>query len=399
MDVDVLVIGGGPAGAYLANYLGKHGSGDVLLVDKRRIMYSPVICGELVPSEELLRGWITPELYGVLVETLRVTINGEFIVNKLSKVRLIIGDADVTLDFPTYLVDKGAMLANLLGEASELGVKVKFGVQVIKCHRVSGRYECLVHDKDGGEYVIRSRILVGADAYPSIVDEDLGISNGFNPEDLIIATDSRAAGNYGDDEAVVIMDPEIAPGGYSWIFPRGDGTHNVGTGVRSSIAWSGVDPLRVHEAFISKFELKQTQRGVFMKTIPVGGLLNRYEAGNAYLVGDAVGSVIPTNGAGINPAMITAHILGRSLTRGESYTDNMNSLLKPLQDRMLFFRRTGDPLLMNPRAMRMAVKLSKRFMATSIYEAMLSSMRRRSLLYFLVGYPLIRLLDLSSRIT
>ncbi|WP_054850111.1 hypothetical protein [Vulcanisaeta sp. JCM 14467] len=38
---------------------------------------------------------------------------------------------------------------------------------------------------------------------------------------MIIATSARARGKYADDEAVIVMDPGIAPGGFAWIFPRG----------------------------------------------------------------------------------------------------------------------------------------------------------------------------------
>ncbi|WP_054841841.1 hypothetical protein [Vulcanisaeta distributa] len=74
------------------------------------------------------------------------------------------------------------------------GAKVRFGVTAIKCAVKGDGYECLVHDRDGGEYVINARALIGADAYPSIVDLSLGITKGFRAEDLIIATSARARG-------------------------------------------------------------------------------------------------------------------------------------------------------------------------------------------------------------
>ncbi|MGC8543924.1 MAG: NAD(P)/FAD-dependent oxidoreductase, partial [Vulcanisaeta sp.] len=118
-----------------------------------------------------------------------------------------------------------------------------------------------------------------------------------------------------------------------------------------------------------------------------------YGTDNAYLIGDAVGSVIPTNGAGINPAMITAHLLGESMIHGTNYTKLMNRVFKPLMDRMVFFRRVGDPLLMNRKAMERAMKLSSRLMVSSIYDATLSSMKLSTLIKFLLGYPLIRLIS------
>ena len=395
VKTDVLIIGGGPAGSYLARYLVRNGfNGDVMLIDKKSVIYAPIICGELLPSEDLLRPWIGRGLYDVLLTTLRETLRREFIVNEIEWLRLVINGHDVgRMPFRTYLIDKAAMIRNVIEEAINGGAKVRFGVTAIKCVGKGDGYECLVHDRGGGEYVISTRVLIGADAYPSIVDLSLGITNGFRAEDLIIATSARARGKYADDEAVIVMDPGIAPGGFAWIFPRGDGTHNIGVGVRNNIAWGGSNPLNHHMLFVSKYGLENTQRSVLMKTLPVGGLLNRYGIGNAYLIGDAVGSVIPTNGAGINPAMITAHLLGESLIHGSDYALSMNRLFRPLMDRMVMFRRIGDPLLMSRDAMELALKVSKNYMAGSIYEATLSSMRVGTLIKFLIGNLLIRLIS------
>ncbi len=395
MDTDVLIIGGGPAGSYLAYYLVSNGfSGNVMVIDKKAVIYAPVICGELLPSEELLKPWISRELYSILLTTLRVSLRREFIVNEIRELRLVINNHDVgTMPFRTYLIDKAALIRRILEESVSKGATVRFGVTALRCSSDGQGYKCLVHDRQGGEYTIRAKVLVGADAYPSVVDVSLNITRGFDATDLIIATSNRAFGKYSEEEAVIVMDPGLAPGGFAWIFPRGDGTHNIGVGVRNNIAWAGNDPLTYHMAFVNKYGLKQVRKSVLMKTIPVGGLLDRYGIAKAYLIGDAVGSVIPTNGAGINPAMITAHMLGEALIKGRDYASLMNGVLKPLMDRMLLFRRIGDPLLMNRDAMERAFRISRRVIKGSIYEATLSSMRLRTLTKFLLGQVLIKLIS------
>nr|MCG2880982.1 FAD-dependent monooxygenase [Vulcanisaeta sp.] len=104
MDTDVLIIGGGPAGSYLAYYLVSNGfSGNVMVIDKKAVIYAPVICGELLPSEELLKPWISRELYSILLTTLRVSLRREFIVNEIRELRLVINNHDVgTMPFRTY---------------------------------------------------------------------------------------------------------------------------------------------------------------------------------------------------------------------------------------------------------------------------------------------------------
>lgn len=224
VKTDVLIIGGGPAGSYLARYLVRNGfNGDVMLIDKKSVIYAPVICGELLPSEDLLKSWINRDLYEVLLTTLRETLRKEFIINEIRWLRLVINSHDIArMSFRTYVIDKAAMIRGIIEDAINGGVNVRFGVTAVKCAtKNGGGYECLVHDKDDGEYVISAKTLIGADAYPSIVDLSLGITRGgFRAEDLIIATSARArGGGYVDDEAVIIMDPGgVAPGalpGYS----------------------------------------------------------------------------------------------------------------------------------------------------------------------------------------
>ncbi len=94
--------------------------------------------------------------------------------------------------------------------------------------------------------------------------------------------------------------------------------------------------------------------------------------------------------------MITAHLLGESIMRGYDYSSLMNKLFKPLMDRMVMFRRIGDPLLMNRDAMELAVKVSRSYMTSSIYEATLSSMRASTLIKFLIGNLLIKFISKLS---
>ena len=51
---DVIVIGGGPAGSTTARYLAEGGA-DVLVVDGRDPIGTPLQCGELVPTNEEMR--------------------------------------------------------------------------------------------------------------------------------------------------------------------------------------------------------------------------------------------------------------------------------------------------------------------------------------------------------
>ena len=53
-DHDVIVIGGGPAGSTVARYAALGGA-DVLVIDRRDPIGTPLQCGELVPSNDEMR--------------------------------------------------------------------------------------------------------------------------------------------------------------------------------------------------------------------------------------------------------------------------------------------------------------------------------------------------------
>ena len=51
---DVIIIGGGPAGSTVARYAAEGGA-DVLVIDGRDPIGTPLQCGELVPSNDEMR--------------------------------------------------------------------------------------------------------------------------------------------------------------------------------------------------------------------------------------------------------------------------------------------------------------------------------------------------------
>ncbi|HIC50629.1 MAG TPA: FAD-binding protein, partial [Candidatus Poseidoniales archaeon] len=53
-DWDAIVVGGGPAGSTAARYIAEGGA-DVLVIDGRDPIGSPLQCGELVPSNDEMR--------------------------------------------------------------------------------------------------------------------------------------------------------------------------------------------------------------------------------------------------------------------------------------------------------------------------------------------------------
>jgi len=383
--MDLAIVGSGPAGSFAALEAVKAGL-DVVLIDKKSIRYGPIVCGELLPSKELLSKYIPRHLSDLLAYTLDSTLTNDVILNRIRRLNVVIGDESIgTFPFDSLVIDKGAMIAHVIDEAENRGATVMFSATVTNCE-AGARQRCVVKGR-GGESIIEARRIMGADAYPSILSKAANATN-FSPRDLIVATSQRALGKFDEEEAIIIMDPKLAPGGYAWIFPRGDGSLNTGLGVRGDAAWSGGnDLLELHRRFIERFNLKPIQRGVLSKTIPVGGLINA--SGDAYLVGDAVGSVIPTNGAGINPAMITSKLAIDAIHNGSDYYMKLNEAFGPFMRKMTNYRRIADPFLYDHDLMKRLLKLPRPMLRIAMRDAVMGSTRKSSDLLISILGPLI----------
>lgn len=164
--------------------------------------------------------------------------------------------------------------------------------------------ECLVQRVHGTEVrtprgVMKGKVIVGADGPFSIVARSVGLSP---PRELAAAITCDVEGSFGD--ALEIYFGSIAPGGYAWIIPK-NGTANVGLGV-----WHryGGNLTQLLMKFLEKkgFSTDSWTGG----WVPEMGPVSRTVKDNVVLVGDAAGHVMPTNGGGVNLAMLCARIAG-----------------------------------------------------------------------------------------
>ncbi len=372
---DILVIGAGPAGTYFAyKYLKSINDLNVTILEKKVNPRFPIICGELIPSREVLKRHIPSNIYKYLLETLNETLSSDVVVNKINFVKIFINNNYIgLLPFKTYLIDKGRVLEKLIESIENYGCKVQFNTIVTDCLSKNDMFKLKVFSKEGEE-IVKSKIVIGADAYPSVIDISLNMNVRLNDNELIIATSCRARSveKYDSDVAIVLLSYDLCPGGFAWIFPRNDKVFNVGLGIRASKVSNHSDVLSRHLKLLEKFNLKPLHRPL-VKTIPVSGLLDRLSLHNAYLTGDAAGSVIPTNGAGINPAMITSQILVEALNEKINYEELISRNLRPFFNLMRRNRLIIDKILMNKELLNTLTRRFRRFLRKGIEYGLLSS--------------------------
>ncbi len=280
---DVIVVGGGPAGASTARILANSGFSVLLLEKADRYRYKPCAGGLSVKVLPYL-----PDGYGGVVE------------RKLN--RLVVHFDDRHLEFVydkpvVYTVSRQRFDQFLRDKAEENGADVRYREKFSGVVEKDGLVE-VVTDRD--RYV--GRYLVGADGYPSAVGRAVGIGYGYKTKIVALECEVPAKGEWMDAIHLFLFDGIL---GYGWIFPKRD---TMALGVGATISSSKRE---LHNYLFKLFSIA----GIgYVKpagyVYPVGpNYRNRISRGGVFLVGDAAGIADPFSGEGIYYAIKSAQIV------------------------------------------------------------------------------------------
>lgn len=309
---DVIVLGLGPAGASAAAAAARLGA-NVLALDRKREAGRPVQCAELVPA-----------LLEVDPAAVRQKIEG--------MLTFVEDDApDVNAHFPGRMLDRAAFDASLVEAARDAGADVRFSSFVA---RVTGEGEVLLADGR----VLRAAAIIGADGPRSRAGKAIG---SVNCE--LVETRQITAPLLAPHAATDIFLSADIPGGYGWLFPKGD-VANLGAGVAPQFR-SRLKSIvaRLHVQLSNPAlgsEILSTTGGA----IPVGGMLKpsgRLGETLVLLAGDAAGLANPVSGAGIAAAVHSGRLAAEAAVRhtAEQYEEELGDVYGAALERALRRRR------------------------------------------------------------
>ena len=286
---DVIVIGGGPAGSTVARYAAANGA-DVLVIDGRDPIGTPLQCGELVPSNDEMKR-LCPDV----PEMDELFQTPEEAVSRFSSKMHIVPPSGKPLkfDFEGLVLNRVAHDEALVELAKQSGAKYLVDSHV---ERVEGNNVIV---RKGDTY--SAKIIVGAGGHNDPLRRDYWDESSLKIPVKFVLMD----GDFG--EAVELHFGSMAPGGYAWMFPKSSGA-NIGLGIQRSFS-KGRSLNQYAEEFISNYEGDISFRGA--GSLPMSGTIRTFVKGDYMLVGDAAGMVLPSNGAGITIAMIGGRIAGQ----------------------------------------------------------------------------------------
>ena len=315
LDADALVLGLGPAGASAAAEAARRGC-RVIALDRKREAGLPVQCAELVPAMVDVEA-------GVLAGAVRQRID--------AMATFVEDDApDLKPGFPGYMLDRAAFDASVVEAARQAGARTFFSSVVNRISR-----DGTVTLADGRS--LRAPVIIGADGPRSRAGKAIGSVNTELVETRQIAVPLKRAQTATD----IFLSADI-PGGYGWLFPKGD-VANLGAGV-------GPAHKARLKSIVAKLHAQLRERvgeEILSRTggaIPVGGMLRpwgRLGGTLVLLAGDAAGLANPVTGAGIAAAVHSGRLAGEAAARKSphSYEEELHDLYGAALERALRRRR------------------------------------------------------------
>jgi len=277
VKVDVLVVGAGPAGSSTAIHLARGGA-RVLLVDKARFPRDKP-CGGGLTGRALKRIPVDPS---PVVERdvdrfeLRLRYGSTFARSHSEPLIRMTQRRRLDAFLAEHAVAAGADFRDgtkvELTELGTSGVTARVGAEVVQAGAVIGA--------DGANGVVARASGVGEEIVRGVALE------GNVPLERL----------HGDLERTAGIELAVVPGGYGWVFPKGDHA-NFGVG-----GWEEEGPrLRDHlrrlcDAHGASFDDLEELRGYRLPLREPGSTMAR---GRALLVGDAAGLIDPVSGDGM----------------------------------------------------------------------------------------------------
>ena len=280
---DVAVIGAGPAGSTAAYRLARSRA-RVLLIDKTRFPRDKPCGGGLtMRAVRQLPFSVEPVVEDRITRTRCRLRYGPKIERESSRVICL-------------MTQRRRLDAFLVEQAVAAGAEFRDGVHV----NVDSETELRV---DGVPVEVAA--VIGADGANGITARSLGLGgaivNGVALEGNLPYEELPLGSWHGR----LVLELGTVPGGYGWIFPKGDHV-NVGVG-----GWGREGPqLRRHLRILCEqygIELRQLSnlRG---HRLPMRRPATVLARGRALLVGDAAGALDPVSGDGIYEALVTARL-------------------------------------------------------------------------------------------
>jgi digeranylgeranylglycerophospholipid reductase len=296
-DFDVVIVGGGCSGLWAARTAVLAGA-RALLVERSERIGERIVCAEGLAADGIAQFTeLGPECVAASID------------------RALLFDPKgscVELAEPGcgYVLRKDVFLRSLAAMAASVGAEIRTGIEAHAVRPISGGG--LVVHLGGGTDSVTAGAVVAADGIESGIGRGIGIQRPLRPIELFSCAQYRLAPVRTDACTVEFhFGRGIAPGGYAWVFPKGEDVANVGVGVICSDKGK-----RSTVGYLEAFRQRRCPGARVLSRV-LGGVPSarspfRPFGQGVFMAGDAARVADPMSGAGIVPGMESAELAAKA---------------------------------------------------------------------------------------
>lgn len=315
-NVDVLIVGAGPAGCAAAVHLQRSGL-TAVVIDKAEFPRDK-ICGDGLTTSALRE----LDLLGLNPETVPSWITVEDVVVRSPSGR------EVVFPMPR---DSGVYAA--VSRRQDLDAALVLHARALGCEILEGVALAAIEDNEDfivvrtdSEMTFTAQFVIAADGMWSPTRKALGVATpGYRGEwhafrQYFTNVSPRAA-----SELVVWFEPDLLPG-YAWSFPLADGTANVGFGIlRDDNSYKVSDMGPLWREFLTRPHVREflgpnAEPESPHRAWPIPARVDRLQLsiGRTLFVGDAAAATDPMTGEGIGQALLTGRWAAEAISSHRS---------------------------------------------------------------------------------
>lgn len=361
MDYDVIVAGGGLAGMIAAQSVSYYSNErlSILIIDRNQ---------QLSLGKKTINGWVCGDAVSktavdFMKERIKVEWNKPEIEHHVKGVIAFSPDKETSIKFDGagYMLNRKQLPQTQYAHSIKHGIDFNFGINLVD----------LIYDsqnvigvrgydiKSKSVYKKTAKVIVDATGVTSLLRNN--IKNTDKMEKKINKRDIESTGRhimyfdndgeknlreFDSEHCLIHLDQDIAPGGYAWVFPKGDNKVNIGLGVEKSFLEMRNRRLHKHDNLASLIN-QYVKRNKSIKNPRLSESLNdRSNATGTWqvsvrrqndcmvsngfiIVGDAAWMPKPLDAGGIGPAIIAGTLTGKNIVEAiESKDTTENGLWK-----------------------------------------------------------------------
>ena len=322
---DVLVVGAGTAGCMAARTVAKKGLKVCLLELKPKENVGEKVCADAIGKHHFDRlGLAYPR--------------GEELKARIRGVRVFSPSTEVSYFVPGegFILNRKPFGQRLLREALDAGAEFFDNTKVLKPVIKDG-FVVGVKAKDvrtGSKTEFYGDVVIDASGFLAVVRQGLpaeaGIPAKIDPRDYCVGyreVREVPEGPWEPDVCNIYLSSELAPGGYAWVFPAGEGKFNIGLGVQAVEGHPNPRALLYEKILTWPYfkGSKVVEAGGWF--IPTRRPLENMVWNGLLLAGDAACHANPLHGGGIGQSLLGGSLAGEvasdALEKGDTSLETL----------------------------------------------------------------------------